>query len=61
LPKTRFKEIAKDIENFVDKSNHNYRLRRLLSGNTIWRIKELGLNNSFGILKKILVNKGGRR
>jgi anaerobic magnesium-protoporphyrin IX monomethyl ester cyclase len=59
LTETRFKEIAKDIEIFVDKSNHNYKIRRLLSGNTIWRIKEFGLNNSFGRLRKILLNRGG--
>jgi radical SAM superfamily enzyme YgiQ (UPF0313 family) len=51
LPETRFKEIAIDIEGFVDRSNHMYRLRRLLSANTIWRIKELGLSNSFVKLK----------
>jgi anaerobic magnesium-protoporphyrin IX monomethyl ester cyclase len=61
LPENRFKEVAKDIEDFVDKSNQMYRLRRLLSGNSIWRIKEFGLNYSFRKLKKILVNRGGLR
>jgi anaerobic magnesium-protoporphyrin IX monomethyl ester cyclase len=61
IPETRFREIAKNIEDFVDKSNHMYKLRRLLSGNTIWRIKEFGLSNSFGMLKKILINRGSQR
>jgi len=61
VPQERFKEIAVEIENFIDKSNHNYTLRRMVSGNTIWRIRELGFNKSLGSLKKILVNKGGQK
>jgi radical SAM superfamily enzyme YgiQ (UPF0313 family) len=53
----RFLEIARDMERFVDRSNRVYRMRRILSSNTVWRVKELGVRDSVVRLKKALVSQ----
>jgi radical SAM superfamily enzyme YgiQ (UPF0313 family) len=53
----RFLAIASEIERFVDRSNRAYRMRRILSSNTFWRVKELGVRESVVKLKKALVSQ----
>lgn len=53
----RFLEIARDMERFVDRSNRVYRMRRILSSNTVWRVKELGVRDSVVRLKKALISQ----
>jgi radical SAM superfamily enzyme YgiQ (UPF0313 family) len=53
----RFIEIAREIQDFVDRSNHAYRRRRILSRHTLWRVKERGARDSVAALKKALVQR----
>jgi len=54
INQSHFESKVKEIEEFVDKSNKVYRLKRIISKNTFWRIKELGLMNSLSKAKKIM-------
>jgi radical SAM superfamily enzyme YgiQ (UPF0313 family) len=42
----RFKQLVIEMEQFVDRSNRVYKLRRLFSSRTVWRIAELGIMDS---------------
>ena len=49
-----FKCMIENIEQIVDRKNKYYRMKRILSLNTIWRIKQTGLLNSIKKAIKIM-------
>ena len=49
-----FKDMAASIQKVVDQRNRRYRIRRLFSLNTLWRVREAGLAGSLGKVLKIL-------
>jgi len=57
ISQDRFKELVLNIEKFVDRNNKMYRLKRIFSLNTYWRLEELGLKNSIARGLKIIFTK----
>jgi len=57
IPRNKFEKIVKEIEKIVDEKNRKYRLQRLFSTNSIWRIKNFGFEQSIKKASRILMNK----
>jgi radical SAM superfamily enzyme YgiQ (UPF0313 family) len=49
-----FEKTVHEMQEFVDRSNQMYRLKRMISLSTFWRLKELGVKESLVKAKKIL-------
>jgi anaerobic magnesium-protoporphyrin IX monomethyl ester cyclase len=46
IPPERFRALVSEVEKMVDRKNALNRIKRVFSLNTIWRIRERGINNS---------------
>jgi anaerobic magnesium-protoporphyrin IX monomethyl ester cyclase len=54
IPKERFRELASEIEAYVDKRNARFFLRNILTANTLREIRGYGVYWSFKVLKDII-------
>ena len=57
IAKSKFESMVKEIEKLVDTNNRRYRIQRMFSMNSLWRVKTVGLKASANIFRQIVLSK----
>lgn len=57
ITRDKFEKMVKVIEKVVDQKNKKYRIQRIFSMNSLWRIKEFGLVGSIKNLQQVIFTK----